>query len=221
MRAASLRNYSGHAALPGGKADTLAETPFHIARREAYEEIGLPLDDGKLPKPFRIEHLCQLPFSLAKTELAVAPCIAYLHSDGGSVEETMIPRLDAKEVAAVFSAPFHNFLRADDEEREGETVPGKRSDWYVGQWRELHDESWRLHHFYVPINNQTVTKPMVREGGQEAIAAVVQEEEEELLRYKVWGMTASILVDAARVAYSEEPEFEVRLSILFSFPSFN
>lgn len=27
MRAASLRSFSGHAALPGGKADTLAETP--------------------------------------------------------------------------------------------------------------------------------------------------------------------------------------------------
>lgn len=27
MRAASLRNFSGHAALPGGKADTLNESP--------------------------------------------------------------------------------------------------------------------------------------------------------------------------------------------------
>lgn len=27
MRAASLRNFSGHAALPGGKADTIAESP--------------------------------------------------------------------------------------------------------------------------------------------------------------------------------------------------
>lgn len=27
MRAASLRNFSGHAALPGGKADSINETP--------------------------------------------------------------------------------------------------------------------------------------------------------------------------------------------------
>jgi hypothetical protein len=30
-----------------------------------------------------------------------------------------------------------------------------------------------------------------------------------MMRYKVWGMTARILVDAARLAYGEEPEFEV------------
>ena len=27
-------------------------------------------------------------------------------------------------------------------------------------------------------------------------------------RYKVWGMTARMLVDAARIAYGEKPEFE-------------
>ncbi|RQM06936.1 hypothetical protein DH86_00000087, partial [Scytalidium sp. 3C] len=95
-------------------------TPWEIARREAWEEIGLPQDDSKIPKPFRIEQLCQLPFSLAKTALAVRPCVAFLHSDdtsgspSGNVGESMIPRLDAKEVAAVFSAPFHNFLRKED-----------------------------------------------------------------------------------------------------------
>lgn len=208
MRAASLRNYSGHAALPGGKADNLTETPFEIARREAYEEIGLPLDDSKFPKHFRIEHLCQLPFNLAKTELAVAPCVAFLHSNGGSVEEQMIPRLDAKEVAAVFSAPFHNFLRAEDEVRPGEVVPGSKKDWYAGAWTDWHEGRWRMHEFHVPVTNQTVTKPKIREGGQKSISDDVEEEEEQPQRYKVWGMTARILVDAARVAYGENPEFE-------------
>jgi len=205
----------GQAAFPGGKADSLEETPYEIARREAWEEIGLPRDDSKIPKPFRIEHLCQLPFSLAKTSLAVRPCIAYLHSDdhcdsrAASVEESMIPRLDAKEVAAVFSAPFHNFLRERDEVREGDTVPGKRSDWYKGVWTQFHEDRWRMHNFFVPINNQRVSKPKIREGGQASIAEQLDEEEAEgIERYKVWGMTARILVDAARVAYGEEPEFE-------------
>ncbi|OAF55852.1 hypothetical protein VC83_08016 [Pseudogymnoascus destructans] len=213
MRAASLRNYSGHAALPGGKADTLEETPFQIARREAFEEIGLPMDDSKLPKSIRIEHLCQLPFNLAKTELAVSPCVAFLHSDGANgetAEEAMIPTLDAKEVAAVFSAPFHNFLKLEDEVPEGETVPGSKSDWYEGSWVDWHDGYlWRVHNFYVPINNQKVTKPKVRQGGLKAIAEQLEEEEEAgMERYKVWGMTARILVDVARVAYGENPEFE-------------
>lgn len=233
MRASTLRNYSGtsfwnsicdsrnlqypgQAAFPGGKADSLEETPFEIARREAWEEIGLPRDDSKIPHPFRIEHLCQLPFSLAKTALAVRPCVAFLRSDdksgnqAASVEESMIPRLDAKEVAAVFSAPFHNFLKEKDEVRDGDRVPGKRSDWYVGQWTDWHEGRWRMHNFFVPINNQKVSKPRVREGGQAAIAEQLDEEEAEgLSRYKVWGMTARILVDAARVAYGEDPEFEV------------
>ncbi|KAI9745321.1 MAG: hypothetical protein M1818_001601 [Claussenomyces sp. TS43310] len=213
MRAASLRNYSGHAAFPGGKADSLSETPFQIARREAFEEIGLPHDDSKIPPPFRIEHICQLPFNLAKTELAVRPCVAFLHCDDPSgsktVEDTMIPRLDAKEVAAVFSAPFHNFLRAEDEVRPGERIPGKRTDWYHGNWSNWHDGEFRMHYFYVPIDNQTVTKPKRRDGGQAAIAEHLEEEEETgMKRYKVWGMTARMLVDAAKVAYGEEPAFE-------------
>ncbi len=68
-----------------------------------------------------------------------------------------------------------------------------------------------MHNFFVPINNQKVTKPKVREGGQAAIAEELDREEENewMMRYKVWGMTARILVDAARLAYGEEPEFEV------------
>jgi coenzyme A diphosphatase NUDT7 len=121
----------------------------------------------------------------------------------------MIPRLDAKEVAAVFSAPFHNFLRAKDEVREGETVPGSREDWYSGNWIDWHEGKWRMHNFFVPVNGQKVEKPKVRSGGQAAIAEQLDEEEEDVGRYKVWGMTARMLVDAARTAYGEEPEFEV------------
>jgi hypothetical protein len=121
----------------------------------------------------------------------------------------MIPRLDPKEVAAVFSAPFHNFLRSKDEVREGDVVPGKRSDWYNGKWIDWFEGKWRMHNFYVPINNQKVSKPKVREGGQAAIAEELEKEEDEMQRYKVWGMTARMSVDAARVAYDEEPEFPV------------
>lgn len=175
------------------------------------------MDDSKIPKPFRIEHLCYLPCSLARTELVVRPCVALLHSDDSpasktpapTVEETLIPKLDAKEVAAVFSAPFHNFLKAADELLPGqdpkELPPGA---WYEGSWTKWHNEPWRLHYFYVPVNNQKVTKPKVREGGLAAIAEQLEEEEQEVGRYMVWGMTGRMLVDAARVAYDEEPDME-------------
>jgi coenzyme A diphosphatase NUDT7 len=146
--------------------------------------------------------------------------VAFLHSDDDKVDvaDRMIPRLDAKEVAAVFSAPFHNFLRDVDEVPEGARAPpGKPTDWYSGSWTEWHEGRWRMHHFYVPINNQVVTKPKTREGGQASIAETTEEEDEPgLVRYKVWGMTARILVDAARVAYGEEPSFEVSAAPLRS-----
>lgn len=139
MRSANLRSFSGHAAFPGGKADTLEESPFEIARREASEEIGLPQNDSKIPSPFRIEHICHLPFSLARNAIAVRPCVAFLHNDSlghADVQNDMIPRLDAREVAAVFSAPFHNFLKLEHEFREGDILPKDPVDWYEGSWQE-------------------------------------------------------------------------------------
>lgn len=177
------------------------------------------MDDNKIPKPFRIEHLCYLPHSLAKTELAVRPCVALLHSDDDpssttpspTAEESLIPRLDAKEVAAVFSGSLHNFLLADDEvlpedEAQGKTLPP--GQWYDGRWSEWHGIAWRVHYFYVPVNHQRVTKPKEREGGLKAISEDLEEEEEEIGRYMVWGMTGRMLVDTARIAYAQEPEFE-------------
>jgi 8-oxo-dGTP pyrophosphatase MutT (NUDIX family) len=233
--------------LPLTPASWFLGTVDQIARREAWEEIGLPIDDTKLPAPFRIEHLCYLPMNLARTELVVRPCVALLHTNdppgptgpaspaaasSPTVEESLIPRLDAKEVAAVFSAPFHNFLKVADEqpqpppilageakaEREPKQAPhlppGK---WYEGNWTTWHDRPWRLHFFYVPVTNQRVVKPKVRDGGLAALSEHEHEHEHssdnengsvESGRYKVWGMTARILVDAATVAYGEQPEFE-------------
>lgn len=83
---------------------------------------------------------------------------------------------------------------------------------------DFHGSRWRMHNFFVPINNQTVTKPKVRESGQAAIAEKLDEEEQDgMERYKVWGMTARMLVDAARLAYGEEPEFEVCFSGIHTY----
>lgn len=207
MRASTLSSYSGQAALPGGKAEE-GETSFETARREASEEIGLPRRDSKLPPPFRVEHLCEMPTNLAKTELVVRPCIAFLHSHDpatgqeDSVSEKLLPRLDAQEVAAVFSAPFKNFLYSQDDPSEPD-LPGKPSDWYKGTWTDWHQSRWRMHHFFVPVTNQTVSKPK-KSDGQKLAADHLEGKE----RYRVFGMTARILVDAARFAYAQEPEFE-------------
>lgn len=170
-----------------------------------------------------MEHLCQLPANLARTELGVRPCVAFLSAThdadalstalAPSVEETLIPRLDAKEVAAVFTAPFHNFLLASDEHSSASASPeagieaaGFPAEWYRGTWTDWHESRWRMHNFYVPVSDQTVTKPKPKHRGS------LQEKAADALdgrtRFRVFGMTARILVDAARVAYASEPEFE-------------
>lgn len=145
------RSDPGQAALPGGKADSLSETPFETARREAFEEIGLPNIDQKFPSPFWVEHLCELPANLARTELVVRPCVALLHSynevtgEDADPEEAFMPQLDAKEVAAVFSGPFHNFLMMRDEPRgeDDSSLPGDPNDWYDGSWTNWNTTWWR------------------------------------------------------------------------------
>ncbi|KAF2682677.1 hypothetical protein K458DRAFT_369659 [Lentithecium fluviatile CBS 122367] len=232
MRAATLRNYAGQAALPGGKADTLEEKPFDTARREAYEEIGLPTTDTKLPPGFRVEHLCELPANLAKTELGVRPCVAFLCPSSSStskddnsaaaasaVEDKMIPRLDPKEVAAVFTAPFHNFLRKSwTGAAPGPTsADGKPHSWYRGSWTDWHESRWRMHNFYIPRPPSSPTQ--LRHNPSSSPSSSQQQPEGDdprpeptpfpsLPTFRVFGMTARILVDAARVAYGEEPDFE-------------
>lgn len=174
------------------------------------------MDDAAIPAPFKIEFLCHLPHNLARTSLAVRPCVALLHapppkqpaSSASPSVETMIPRLDPREVAAVFSAPFENFLYATDLGPAANLPPGH---WYDGRWIHWKTHPWRVHNFYVPVTNQRVAKPRRDTGrGEEGKLAdkLEGEEEVETGRYKVWGMTAKILVDAAMVAYGREPEFE-------------
>lgn len=83
--------------------------------------------------------------------------MALLHSydDKTGVNEdpevSLIPRLDAREVAAVFTAPFHNFLKQEDEvlpSAGGEVVEGQAGsaspgEWYSGAWTEWHQSNWR------------------------------------------------------------------------------
>ena len=255
IRSGGLRNYAGQAALPGGKADSLTETPFYTARREAFEEIGLPMTDRTLPPGYSVEHLTELPANLAMTELGVRPCVAYLrpperksgkNENPPDAARDILPTLDSGEVAAVFTAPFQNFLKEDDmdlEVRKNSSPPG---EWYKGSWHSWHKSAWRMHSFSVPVSAQTVFLASSSDGaGKESKAAGKQPEESKSSkpssvensgakskssstlkpplprsfytisgdalaqsRYRVFGMTARILVDCARVAYGEEPEFE-------------
>ena len=98
-----------------------------------------------------------------------------------------MPRLNAKEVAEVFTAPFRRFVSDVDESG------GKSAIAYEGRWNVWNETRWRMHQFFVP---------------RKTVAAKGEAAEEGAPPYKVWGLTARILLDAARVAYGEDPSFE-------------
>src|SRR5690242_11206593 len=184
------------------------------------------MDDTKL-KGFKVEHLCELPANLAKTELGVRPCVAYLSptsasSDGSTatssdseVEDRLIPRLDPKEVAAVFTAPFHAFLRKEWSGPGPAPVQknGKPEKWYRGSWTDWHESRWRMHNFYIPKPPPS-SQEMRRNAANSQLPAKSSEHGsgvpegddprpepsalDDLTTFRVFGMTARILVDAAR-----------------------
>lgn len=210
---------------------------------------------------------------MAKTEIAVRPCVALLapvgmdttgtltskekekEGSGGNrdgevkvsdVEEKMLPRLDPKEVAEVFTVPFHDFLDAGagthtpgggGKENEPETKERMTNDkeeekekdkqtLYTGSWLPFHDRKWRMHNFYVPrlppvssrlppppspSPSNTTTTIVTTTSSSPSPSSSSKEGEsppppDPALYHRVWGMTARILVDAARVAYGADPE---------------
>ncbi|KAF8165916.1 NUDIX hydrolase domain-like protein [Crassisporium funariophilum] len=99
-RSASLRTYAGDTSLPGGKVDPEDKSIEDTARREAFEEIGLPHDRNKAPL------LCILePFLAA--ELIVTPVVVLI------LDNTLRPILNADEVASLFSHPLSSFLSSN------------------------------------------------------------------------------------------------------------
>jgi hypothetical protein len=206
------------------------------------------MSEDKLPPGYTVEHLAELPTNLAMTELGVRPCVAYLKTPAPSprnqspdAARDILPKLDAKEVAAVFTAPFHNFLSEKDEDHAQREVEG---EWYKGSWHSWNDSAWRMHNFSVPVTSATsflakrpesytdprpssadsasgasssATSPSKKppagkgSGMQPPLPRSFYRVSGDALaqpRYRVFGMTARILVDAARVAYGEEPQFE-------------
>ncbi|KAJ7093500.1 NUDIX hydrolase domain-like protein [Mycena epipterygia] len=97
-RSATLRSYAGDTSLPGGKVDPQDKSIEDTARREAFEEIGLPRNKLKVPL------LCVLEPFLASNELIVTPVVVLI------LDYSLRPILNTAEVASLFSHPLASFL---------------------------------------------------------------------------------------------------------------
>jgi len=96
-RSLTLRTYAGDTSLPGGRMDPEDKSFEDTARREAYEEIGLPRDRHKVPL------LCLMEPYLAAQHIVVPVVVLIL-------DNTLRPILNAAEVASLFSHPLASFL---------------------------------------------------------------------------------------------------------------
>lgn len=100
-RSSVLREYAGDTALPGGKVDARDLTVEDTARREAFEEIGLPQDSERVPL------LCVMEPFLAGNQTVVTPVVVLI------LDTTLQPNLNESEVTSIFAQPLASFLTAD------------------------------------------------------------------------------------------------------------
>ncbi|KAH9833854.1 NUDIX hydrolase domain-like protein [Rhodofomes roseus] len=102
-RASTLRTYAGDTSLPGGKWEPRDRNLEQTARREAFEEIGLPIDNRKVPL------LCILePFIAGSPgQLIVTPVVVLV------LDKTIKPILNTPEVASLFSHPLAALLHSE------------------------------------------------------------------------------------------------------------
>ncbi|KAF8271688.1 NUDIX hydrolase domain-like protein [Lactarius quietus] len=134
----TLRSYAGDTALPGGRVEDTDETIEDTARREAFEEIGLPTDKDKLPL------LCVLDPFLAGNQVLVTPVVVLI------LDNTLQPVLNAPEVETLFSHPLASFLSTTFPERAAPRGPDVSWPW---PWhpsstpRDSGHRSVRMHRF--------------------------------------------------------------------------
>ncbi|ODO07894.1 hypothetical protein I350_03475 [Cryptococcus amylolentus CBS 6273] len=202
-RAGNMRTFAHDTALPGGKYEPGDVDQEGTARREAFEEIGVPIDQE------RIRKLCLLDPFLTGNALIVTPVVFVI------TDRALTPLLNPDEVSRLFSMPLASFLHTRPSqipsfaysisprlatlppgaidsipppppihyaEDEG-TVGGKEGRYYG--WRDV---KWgaglvRMHRFLTGRESEGV-KP-------------------------VYGLTAAILIRAASVGYGVDPEFAV------------
>lgn len=188
QRSRGLRAFSGHVAFPGGKAEP-GETAWQTAYRETQEEIGL----NALPPGVSLEKLTELPAFLARTLLAVRPCVAYLK---GALDECGPSlALNAGECGAVFSVPLLDFWG-------GRTNKIKEYTKKKMVWTKWAGMRWPLRTFEYPIANSH------EESWLASVSDLSSDEGAGGVR-RVWGLTANILHELAGIAFGKDSDREI------------
>lgn len=184
-RSSRLRSHGGDTAIPGGRFEPTDRDLEFTARREAFEETGLPIDSTKAVK------LCELPPYLSANELVVTPFVVFL------TDHTIQPHLNPREVDSLFSLPLISFLYHNPPR------PLRKS---------LHlpptPDPEALRHMPAnevsPISDWHTCRDILWLGNHRIRRHTFWDE-----RNPIRGLTSDILILAAMVAFGEKPQFSV------------
>ncbi|CAH00921.1 8-oxo-dGTP diphosphatase [Kluyveromyces lactis] len=207
-RSRKLRSFAGQVSLPGGKADNGFESFQEVALRETEEEIGLPRDPVVLRDEYglQIDPVCEtLPHYLSKTFLSVKPLVCFMYNskfaseNGRRFEEPLniskiFAKLNAGETSSLFSIPLSDLICHEHKEWKGYKPEYIAREQHIYKWGGL---KWPLRYYYYPMENigesQWVKDVIDESSGDEQFNSI--------LCKNVWGLTAKILYDVARIAH--------------------
>ncbi|WVQ98156.1 hypothetical protein IAU59_005278 [Kwoniella sp. CBS 9459] len=191
-RAKNLRRHPSQTALPGGKVDPEDPDVIHTARREAYEEVNLPLDHPDIHHLAILEPVMTiLPLNAhMRNHIIVTPVVCFISSP--SVLDDLSPNPD--EVDAIFTHPLKGCLTGnlEGEDAVGLAEPGEQWWPHEEQFHSTNDRigttgGYRMHRF------RTTRTP-------------------------IKGLTSDVLIQTATVAYDTSTAFERYASNQPSFP---
>ncbi|CCH46884.1 Peroxisomal coenzyme A diphosphatase 1,peroxisomal [Wickerhamomyces ciferrii] len=202
-RSRKLNNFSGHVSLPGGKADDEHETECQIARRESFEEIGLPYDEELNKQGLKLEYLNMLPCYLSRTFLSVRPVVYFLQNIKSPSEQIKDLKLllNPGETSSIFSIPLLDLIHNDQSKIKHEYLSKTIHTYHWGHLK------WPLKHFYYPtINSKEVSwlnEVQDLSSDEEDLIDDMHEHNNGKDIKDLWGLTAQMIYDLANIATNQ------------------
>lgn len=220
-RSRKLRSFSGQVSLPGGKADSPSETFDSIARREAMEEIGLPMDPTILQNKYNMKlelASSEIPCYMSKTLLSVKPVIYFLYNSDCDIATSntqgvsdnkyskplnvinFFGKLNPGETSSLFSIPINDLIYEDLKQQKYEPEYSSKISNNIN-WGGL---IWNVKHFHYPIDNHKDVTWLNRMEDL-SVSTSTSEYEDNMnyikqIKYRdVWGLTAKIMADIAAI----------------------
>ena len=120
-RTEKLASHSGQVAFPGGKIDSDDASPEHAALREAWEEIGLDINE--------VEVIGRLPDYHSGSGILIAPVI-------GVVSPTADFAINHDEVDYRFEVPLSFLMNPDNHIRSSREFGGRQRHYYEMPFEE-------------------------------------------------------------------------------------